>query len=340
LPGLLATEDLYLNLSVQISEEKMAARINAENSNLLPINIDLIEKNKDNPRTFFREQELDELRESIKEFGVQVPISVYKDGKKYVLIDGERRWKCCLKLDRKTIPALVQEKPSELDNLLLMFNIHSLREQWDYFTIASKLPKVILLLLNELGTEPTERQISKKTGLTLGQIRRCKLLIDLPEKYKEELNEELKKPKALQQLSEDFFIEMERSLKTVHKTMPEIISNPDKVRNVLIDKYRKEILENIVDFRLVSKIARAENVESDQGKARKTLQKLFEKNSYTIKQAFSDSVEGAYFERDLVARVEWLTQKLDLVEHEEIEVELREKLKILEKRISKFLRGE
>ena len=119
--------------------------INAANSKLLEVPIDAIERNKENPRIVFRPGELEKLLESIRRFGIQVPISVYRKGKKYILIDGERRWRCSIKLNRKTIPALVQDEPSPLLNLLLMFNIHGLREQWDLLTIALKLPRVIQL---------------------------------------------------------------------------------------------------------------------------------------------------------------------------------------------------
>src|SRR6185369_8462801 len=97
------------------------------NSKLLDIDIDLIKPNPENPRIIFRQEEMDSLLVSIKKHGVQVPISVYKDGKHFILLDGERRWRTCLKLNFQYIPAIVQNKPSELENLLMMFNIHALR---------------------------------------------------------------------------------------------------------------------------------------------------------------------------------------------------------------------
>lgn len=182
---------------------------------LAEIKVDAISRNHENPRTAFRQEELELLQESIRQFGVQVPIAVYKSGKGYVLIDGERRWRCASKLNMKTIPALVQEEPTDLENLLLMFNIHALREQWDLLTIALKLPKIIKLLKGELNRPPNESEISIRTGLSRGIIRRCRMLIDLPRKYQDMLLEEIKKPKSKQMLSEDFFIEMEKALKTV-----------------------------------------------------------------------------------------------------------------------------
>jgi len=67
---------------------------------LQQILVDNIDRNPENPRIFFRQQELDELTESIRRHGVQVPIAVYKEAGRYVLIDGERRWRCSLILLR------------------------------------------------------------------------------------------------------------------------------------------------------------------------------------------------------------------------------------------------
>src|SRR5437868_4620483 len=139
-----------MNFSQPIFGRHEHMSINAAEAKLQQIDIELIDRNPENPRINFRQAELDELQESIRLYGVQVPITLYKEGKRYVLIDGERRWRCCLKLNKKTIPGLVQEKPSTLTNLLLMFNIHSLREQWDLLTIALKLPKVISFLAEDL----------------------------------------------------------------------------------------------------------------------------------------------------------------------------------------------
>ncbi len=187
---------------------------NINQAALRDISPDRISRNPDNPRLFFRPEEMDTLMASIRRYGIQVPIVVYEDSGSYVLIDGERRWRCALKLNIRKIPALVQRKPSPLQNLLLMFNIHALREQWDYLTIANKLPDVITLFQDEnYGRPPNEAELSEVTGLTRGQIRRCRFLLELPVQYKELLQEELSLPKHRQQLSEDFFIEMERALR-------------------------------------------------------------------------------------------------------------------------------
>ena len=301
------------------------------------IPLDLIEKNFENPRLVFRPGELEELTESIRRYGVQVPITVYKERKRYVLIDGERRWRCCLKLNKRTIPALVQEKPDPLTNLLLMFNIHALREQWDLLTIALKLPRVIALLVDRDGKKPTERDLAEYTGLSQGIIRRCKLLIELPDKYKADILDELKKPKPLQKLTEDFFIEMERSLKTVQRSMPDVLGDKDRARRILIDKFRTGVIKSRIDFRMVSKIARAERLEVERTSAAAVLKKLFTPNDYSIEQAFTESVSEAYSERDLLTRVRTLLDRLKRLRREELDDEIRATLRSLRDRVSELL---
>lgn len=273
-----------------------------------------IDKNPDNPRLFFRPEELDTLMASIRRFGVQVPITVYEDGGRYILIDGERRWRCALKLNMKRIPALIQPKPNELNNLLLMFNIHALREQWDYLTIANKLPSVIKLFSDEnSGVEPNEQELSDLTGLTRGQIRRCRLLFDLPSLYRKMLEEELALPKHLQKLSEDYFIEMERALKTVRNRVPSAVPNLDGARDALIAKFRAGRIGNITDFRKLSKMATSiNNVGMKETNAKKAIQEIFDpKTEVGISEVYARHFEMRYDERKIGLSVESIYEFLD-----------------------------
>lgn len=307
---------------------------------LAEIKVDSISTNPENPRTAFRQEELEQLQESIRQFGVQVPIAVYKSNKGYVLIDGERRWRCASKLNMKAIPALVQAEPTDLENLLLMFNIHALREQWDLLTIALKLPKIIDLMKEETGRDPNEAELSIRTGLTRGIIRRCRLLIDLPRKYQEMLLEEIKKPKSRQTISEDLFIEMEKSLKTIERAMPDVIPNKDKARQALLKKYKDGVIANIVDFRKVGKIARAKNVHADPVEAQEAIRRLLTEPEYSINDAWTDTVSEAYAERDIVTGIDRLLSKLHEIEAGELDDDVREKLEELIKRAQAVLEGE
>lgn len=298
----------------------------AASSQLKQIPVAQVERNEENPRILFRQQEMDQLLESIRIHGIQVPVSVYRERKRYVLIDGERRWRCALKLNLGSMPALVQDKPDKLTNILLMFNIHALREQWDLLTIALKLRDIIALLETQNGKAPTEVELAKHTGLTQGVIRRCRLLLGLPKRYREMILKELQKPKSMQKLTEDFFIEMERALKTVERAMPEVIPDKDRVRKVLIKKFKADVIPNRVHFRDMAKIARAGNVASDEERAQKALGRLFEDNRYSIVAAYDDSVSDAYAERDIMTRLEALIERLEEVDSDHLEEPVRESL--------------
>ena len=274
-----------------------------------------INKNPDNPRLIFRQEEMESLMVSIDTHGIQVPLTVYHDGDGYTLIDGERRWRCARKLNLKKIPALVREKPTEFENLLLMYNIHALREQWDYYTIASKLTRVIELFVAEHNWVPNEIDLSEATGLTRGQIRRCRLLLDLPDKFKNMLLEELKLPKSQQKISEDLFIEMERSLKTIVKRIPEYTERLDSIRNALINKFRDGTIQAVTDFRQLSKIATAlDSLGVDKEVAKSSLDKIFDAQDNTsIRQAYENTVEFAYDEQKAYRRIQSLTTFFDQI---------------------------
>jgi len=303
-----------------------------------------IKRNSDNPRLYFRGEEMDTLTASIRRYGIQVPVTVYAEGKHFVLLDGERRWRCATKLNLSAIPALVKKKPSRLNNILLMFNIHALREQWDYLTIAHKLPDVISLFEKEnKGRTPTESELNELTGLTRGQIRRCSYLLKLPTKYRVLLEKELALPKQMQKLSEDFFIEMERALKTVQHRLPTAIEDIDKARDALIGKFRKEIIGNITDFRMLSKIATSiKNLGIKEAKAEKALSEIFNPKSRTsIAEVFEEQFEMRYDERKVLISVdsiyEYLEQSLEGDSDVQVSKELRDKLSRLRGVIGRLL---
>lgn len=302
---------------------------------------DQVFQNPANPRMFFRPEEMDTLLASIKRYGVQVPISVYLDGDRFVLIDGERRWRCAKKLNLRQLPALVQAKPTPLENLLLMFNIHALREQWDYLTIAKSLPDVMSLFSSENGRGPNEIELSEITGLTRGQIRRCRLLSDLPRKYMKLLEQELHLPKSAQQLSEDFFIEMERSLKTVQSRVPAAINDPDVARDALIAKFREGTIGNITDFRKLSKIATSiGNVGAKELRVRSALRDILDPAKKTgIEEVYAERFEMQYDQRKVSLTIDSIFEYLEIAEENEetIAPTLREKLMELKAKIERVL---
>ncbi|MFT3976583.1 MAG: ParB/RepB/Spo0J family partition protein [Sphingomonas bacterium] len=302
-----------------------------------------IAPNPENPRLIFRQEEMESLMLSIDRYGIQVPVTVYEDNGSYFLIDGERRWRCANKLGLRAIPAIVQDKPSELENLVLMYNIHALREQWDYYTIASKLERVIDLYHSAHDAYPNEIILSEMTGLTRGAIRRCQLLINLPVRFKDMLLKELEKPKLQQKLSEDFFIEMEKSLRTVIKRIPEYESKIDNIRDALVTKFEKGKISAVTDFRQLSKIATAlDNLDIERGNTKRIIDKIFDpSNNVTIREAYEQSVAFEYEERKYFRYVEdidgFLSEVLTEDKVEELDGDLLDSLRRLQATLAKLL---
>lgn len=98
-------------LSALIPEESQANLFeeSSRNKSVVDIDILLIEANEDQPRRDFKKESLDELKNSIKQYGVIQPIVVRKKDKKYEIIAGERRWRAAKRANLKKVPCIVKK---------------------------------------------------------------------------------------------------------------------------------------------------------------------------------------------------------------------------------------
>ncbi len=308
-------------------------------SRLEEINPDKIDRNPDNPRLIFREEQMTELLESIREVGIKVPLSVYQKNGRYALIDGERRWRCAKKLNLKIVPSHVQPKPSRLENLLMMFNIHNVRVDWDLMPMALKLGEIQEMLAAK--GEPTDpKALAAVTGVRLATIKRAFDLLDLPRKYQKMLLKEAEKPRKEQRITADVFLEVYKSLHTIERHVPEALTQITKAEYVdsMVGKYLSGVVDNVVAYRDVSRIARAEQAGADKRTATPTILKLVRQKEYSIKQAFEDTVRAAYEQRDLLTKLRGITEKL--TEYEagtRLEQEVRDALARLREEINRVL---
>jgi len=278
---------------------------------LQEISPDRIHPNPDNPRLVFREDEMRELMDSIHEVGIKVPVSLYQDGTKFVLLDGERRWRCAKRLNLSAVPAIVQPKPTKLENLLMMFNIHNVRVDWDPMPMALKLREVGELLEKQ-GQLTNAKALAAVTGVPLASVRRALDLLDLPQKYQHLLLKEAEKPRNEQRIKADLFIEVYKSLHAVERHAPEVLQAVSKPKYVesMVQKYVDGVIDNVVGYREVSKIARAELAGVDKKEAVPVLVRLVKEKSYSITDAYRDTVQAAYERRDLLTKLEGVATRL------------------------------
>ena len=93
----------------QINLIKMATKTTTPTVDFKNISIKDIEADINQPRKFFDEHSLAELAASVKANSVLQPIMVRPNGKKFLLVYGERRFKAALVIGLKEIPAIIRE---------------------------------------------------------------------------------------------------------------------------------------------------------------------------------------------------------------------------------------
>lgn len=88
------------------------------------ININEIEPNRNQPRKKFDEDALQELADSIKQYGVLQPLILQKKDRFYEIIAGERRWRAARLAGLKEVPAIIKDySPQEAVEIALIENI-------------------------------------------------------------------------------------------------------------------------------------------------------------------------------------------------------------------------
>lgn len=255
-----------------------------------------LQKNIDNPRLIFRQDELKSLEDSIREQGILVPLTVFRDKNKYTLLDGERRWRCALRLGLHQIPVIIQEKPDRITNIMMMFAIHNARQDWDPLPAALKLEELEKILAKAHGTPPSDKQLAAAASLQLGVVRRFKKILDLPADLRRKLMAELDRPRSEQVLTVDHAIEAVAGASRLTKSgaIPQADETP--LVQTIVQKFQSGVIQSTVEPRKLSRIARAvERGEIDPQIVRRELRKFNARPKYTIEDVFRATVEEADF---------------------------------------------
>ena len=108
--GAIFGEDVVKESNEELTKVKRSLPAEEEETKgSLMVKISLIEPTRDQPRKDFNEEELQELAESIKNYGVLQPLLVQKKGTSYELIAGERRWRAAKLAGLKEVPVVLRE---------------------------------------------------------------------------------------------------------------------------------------------------------------------------------------------------------------------------------------
>ena len=130
------------------------------------VNITKVEPNREQPRKNFDEDALEELAESIKQFGLLQPILVQDRKTYYEIIAGERRWRAAKKAGLKEVPVIIKNLSNqEIVEISLIENIQ--RENLNPIEEAQAY-KRLLTEFNLKQDEVAER-VSKSRTASLPQ---------------------------------------------------------------------------------------------------------------------------------------------------------------------------
>ena len=140
---------------------------------IIEIGLDLIDVNPYQPRTYFDEEALVELANSIKELGVIQPITVRKlDGNKFQLVSGERRFRASKLIGNKKIPAYIRlANDQEMLEMALVENIQ--RKNLDPIEVALSYQRLIDEI--QLTQEELSVRVGKKRSTVTNYLRLLKL---------------------------------------------------------------------------------------------------------------------------------------------------------------------
>ena len=138
------------------------------------LNITKIEPNSSQPRKMFDEEQLNELANSIKAYGVLQPLLVQKQpmGDNYEIIAGERRWRAAKLAGLKEVPVIIREYTRQQTmEIALIENVQ--REDLNPIEEA----KAYQMLIREFGLkqEDVAERVAKNRATITNSMRLLKL---------------------------------------------------------------------------------------------------------------------------------------------------------------------
>ena len=166
----LGLDSLITDKSDDIEIEKKEVKENVSRETFLPLI--KIEPNRAQPRTRFDEDALQELADSIKQYGIIEPIVVQKREDHYEIIAGERRWRAARIAGLKEVPVVVKEySEDEIFTIALIENIQ--REDLNPIEEAVAYQKLIQEL--KLKQDEVAEKVSKSRTAITNSMRLLKL---------------------------------------------------------------------------------------------------------------------------------------------------------------------
>ncbi len=171
-------EQLFANNAINFETVENKIIEDANESDITEVNLGEIRSNPYQPRKVFDEVALNELAQSIKEFGVIQPVILKKSVKGYELIAGERRCKASKIAGKEKVPAIIKDfTDGDMMEIALLENVQ--REDLNPIEVANSINEIIKL------RNLTQEDFAKKFGKSRSYITNLLGLLRLPDNVKD-----------------------------------------------------------------------------------------------------------------------------------------------------------
>lgn len=164
--------DLLIPNTVGETKKEKEKSKTKEDAGQVVVKITQVEPNREQPRKNFDEDSLQELADSIKQFGLLQPILVQDKEDHYEIIAGERRWRAAKLAGLKEVPVIIRKySKQEIVEIPLIENIQ--REDLNPIEEAQAYKR----LLNEFHLKQDEvaERVSKSRTAVTNSMRLLKL---------------------------------------------------------------------------------------------------------------------------------------------------------------------
>lgn len=212
------------------------------------VNITKVEPNREQPRKNFDEDALEELAESIKQFGLLQPILVQDRKTHYEIIAGERRWRAAKKAGLKEVPVIIKNlTEQEIVEISLIENIQ--REDLNPIEEAQAY-KRLLTEFNLKQDEVADRVSKSRTAVT-NSMRLLKLCDEVQQMIINDMISTgharalitIEDPEQQYSIAQRIFDE-KLSVRDVEKLVKDF-NKPTKLKKIVTDKSLEIVYQDI-----------------------------------------------------------------------------------------------
>ncbi len=218
---------------------------------ILELSIAEIQPNPFQPRVYFDPAQLEELSNSIRQYGVLQPVIVRLVDGAYQLVSGERRFRASVLAGKETIPALLRQLGDrEVAEMALIENLQ--REDLNYFEEAEGYAR----LIQEF--QITQEEVARKMGKSQPTVANKLRLLHISERVRREISVDVITERHVRSLlklkNEEQQLEV---LNRIYKNNLNVRQTDELIENLLIteeknmrEQKKKKMMKAIKDMKI------------------------------------------------------------------------------------------